>query len=46
MLPFFPFADIGRKECLCMAPLALMIIWLGVYPEPVLNYIQQITGAP
>jgi len=31
------FPDISRREALCLAPLALIVIVLGVYPKPILD---------
>jgi NADH-quinone oxidoreductase subunit M len=33
-------ADLNRRELLIMAPLVIAIIWLGVYPAPVLRRMQ------
>jgi NADH-quinone oxidoreductase subunit M len=31
--------DINAREMFCLAPLALIVIWVGVYPMPILNLI-------
>ena len=35
-----PIADLNRRELLLLAPLVVGIIWLGVYPAPVLRRMQ------
>jgi NADH-quinone oxidoreductase subunit M len=32
--------DLNRRELLLLAPLVAVIIWLGVYPKPVLDRMQ------
>jgi NADH-quinone oxidoreductase subunit M len=32
--------DLGRREILVLAPLAIVMLWLGVYPKPVLDTMQ------
>jgi NADH-quinone oxidoreductase subunit M len=34
--------DIGAKELLIAAPLVALILWIGIYPAPVLNEINKI----
>jgi NADH-quinone oxidoreductase subunit M len=29
--------DLGRREALILAPMILVLLWLGLYPAPVLN---------
>jgi NADH-quinone oxidoreductase subunit M len=35
----FALPDLGLREWVMLAPLVLVIIWLGVYPKPVLKTI-------
>lgn len=35
------FQDIRVKEFCIAAPLILLVIWLGVYPSPVLTYVEE-----
>ena len=32
--------DLGRREMIVLAPLVIMMLWLGVYPKPVLDTMQ------
>lgn len=34
------FPDITRREALCLAPLAVIVVVLGVWPKPVLNLME------
>lgn len=34
--------DIGRREFAIVAPLVILIIWLGMYPAPILEQIAQV----
>lgn len=36
------WADIGTKEFLIAAPLVALILWIGIYPAPVLNEIKPV----
>jgi len=33
-------ADINRREILILAPILILIFWIGLYPAPFLNLIQ------
>ena len=37
--------DLNRRELLLMAPLVIVIIWLGVYPAPVLRRMETASQA-
>jgi len=37
----YALPDLGLREWLIMAPLVLVILWLGVYPQPVLQTVTQ-----
>jgi NADH-quinone oxidoreductase subunit M len=37
-------ADLNRREAWQFAPLIFLIFWIGVYPKPVLSYIQPQTN--
>ena len=37
--------DLSRREWLYMTPLVIMSLWIGVYPQPFLNYIRQPVNA-
>jgi NADH-quinone oxidoreductase subunit M len=39
----YPLADLNLREWLIMAPLIAVIIWLGVYPQPVLRTMRSAT---
>jgi NADH-quinone oxidoreductase subunit M len=32
--------DLGRREFIVLAPLVIMMLWLGVYPKPVMDTMQ------
>jgi NADH-quinone oxidoreductase subunit M len=33
----FTIGDLTRREALILAPLAILIVWIGVYPKPFLD---------
>lgn len=39
-----PFSDIGARELLIALPLVALILWIGVYPAPLLRLIQNAQG--
>jgi NADH-quinone oxidoreductase subunit M len=38
-------ADLNRREAWQFAPLIFLIFWIGIYPKPVLSYIQPQTNS-
>ncbi|MES0827088.1 NADH-quinone oxidoreductase subunit M [Ruegeria sp. SCP11] len=36
----FDFWDLNRRELAAILPLAVLVIWIGLYPKPFLNVIQ------
>ena len=38
-------SDLSGREWLYMTPLVIMSLWIGVYPQPFLNYIRQPVNA-
>jgi NADH-quinone oxidoreductase subunit M len=41
----YALPDLGWREWLIMAPLVLVILWLGVYPQPVLRMVHTAISA-
>jgi NADH-quinone oxidoreductase subunit M len=37
--------DLNRREWVYMTPLMILALWIGVYPKPFLEYIQQPVNA-
>ena len=37
-------ADLNRREAWQFAPLIFLIFWIGIYPKPLLSYIQPQTN--
>jgi NADH:ubiquinone oxidoreductase subunit 4 (subunit M) len=39
-----PVPEVSRSATLVLAVLAILVIWFGVYPTPLLNLIRTFTG--
>jgi NADH-quinone oxidoreductase subunit M len=48
--PAAPMADLRHRELLALAPLLALILWLGVWPAPLMSKVEpavaQLAGQP